>query len=1127
MMKTTLKRMLSLLLCTVMLTGMLPMGAMAAGVTVTATPSESTLLSSATDKTVTLSLKLDAPLDIYAVDWKVASAPSNQAALTFSDGAWSDAATYDFYNNIYSGSRSADNVNTDTIGTVTVTVPANAPAGTYTIDVSGISIADMSGTYLLEDATATATITVVDDETVGFDAVVSTEKDDYNAGETFDATITLTRAEAANIRGYQFELGYDSSKLTLGTINMGSDFTEDQTATNGNKIAGTTSGDGVEIGADGKVLAKVSFTVNEDVTDLAKDTITLNNVICSKVLNGKELVSNVTGKEVTLHNIIVTLNADANSTVDSGASKTLYAKYNETGLYSDKARSTAVTSVAAAANEGYKLKENANWTDGTTEYADYAAIAALTFTEAKTFTLQTIAQYTITIVTAENATTTDSTDPITVDNGTKLSEAGLPTYTVDDNYVADGWYVSENNGSTWTKKDLNYDVHSDISVKYVAVPGTFNFTGDDTTGVTETKESGFTADDKVTYKTDAVLTYEYSGDDKVITGVSATAGGKSVTVTTENTDGIWTVTIPGDSITGDIVMSVSLSNLWKVTFADNHTTGAAAEAYHVEGREGYYTTVDKAKAGGAGDFTVPTPEAEAGYRLADKSGENLWLTNETTPSGFTASTIATAAFTADTTVTAQVVKTWTVTYVAGENGEISGDADKLTLTVDEGTEISTLLNPTGVTTTPDAGYKFQDWTTSASGAVNTDVTVTANFVDDSYLVTVPTTVTGITVTPSGIGYNESDKTATHGSDLTITVVVADGHKATKASYTINGTETAFTEDELVPGTYTYTINGDKIIGAISVTVEANATFNVTFKSEDVSKGGVGTADTKTTTVTFDENYVLTEADVPTPVAKPGYEFVAWDTDPVGEAVTEAVTYTATFTDASYKLTENGDETEDGVTHGEDYTFTPSVPDEIVTDVTVTIGGEPYTPVKNPDGSYTIDGDDIVGEVVITYTTIEAEWEFITFENYKGSKSYHQIAILKTDFQDGSTFRLDDSAYGEAYYSEKYAGYVWFVYQVSDGTHAAETEASLSAKLKTVSGSTATKVTYENGDINGSGIVTAADAGIINDVLHQNASSGVIYTISDKTRFELDVMGDKSVTSQDVQWILDEVVGKTH
>ena len=71
------------------------------------------------------------------------------------------------------------------------------------------------------------------------------------------------------------------------------------------------------------------------------------------------------------------------------------------------------------------------------------------------------------------------------------------------------------------------------------------------------------------------------------------------------------------------------------------------------------------------------------------------------------------------------------------------------------------------------------------------------------------------------------------------------------------------------------------------------------------------------------------------------------------------------------------------------------------------------------------------------------------------------------------------------------------------------------------------LTYENGDINGSGIVTAADAGIINDVLHQNASSGVIYTISDKTRFELDVMGDKSVTSQDVQWILDEVVGKTH
>lgn len=1017
-------------------------------------------------------------------------------------------------------------------GEVTVTVPFTGESGKlYAVYY------DNSGTLELLQSTKTAdsiifTATHFSDyvikENAGYNMTVATTKDHYNAGETFEATVTLTRGETEDIRGFQFDLDYDSNKLTLNSIELASDFSGANSSINAGTgfVAGATTGAGVTIDANGKLLATVSFTVNEDVVDLSTDTITLNanTAICSHALDGNELKSAVTNKTVTLHNIIVTLNADANSTVDSGASKTLYAKYNESGLYSDRARTAAVTSVTAAANTGYKLKDNANWTDGETEYADYAAIAALTFTEAKTFTLQTIAQYTITIVTAENATTTDSTDPITVDNGTKLSEAGLPTYTVDDNYVADGWYVSENNGSTWTKKDLNYDVHSDISVKYVAVPGTFNFTGDDTTGVTETKESGFTADDKVTYKTDAVLTYEYSGDDKVITGVSATAGGKSVTVTKENNNGVWTVTIPGSVITGNIKMNVSMSNLWTVTFANGagvQTINAAATV--IEGHEGYYSTVAAAKAGRTADFSIPTPVAETGYRLADEA--KLW--KDGSNAEFSSTALASKTFTANETFTAQAVKTYEITFDAGEHGTLSSTA---ALTVDEGTELSTLTLPT---ITPAEGYEKEtpEWkiTETTSGAefdgatVTADLTYTAQYKAKTFKVTVPT-VDNVTFTVAGATSNgDGTYTATYGTPVTVTMTAGDNVKVTEVKGTIGGAEKHTNTNESGIAADTWTIPGNEILGDIAVTVQSNKTFTVTVVAGDEHVHVTPSAKTYNEgevpaksdfTITFDAGYELDDDD-----GMDGINSVAEDT-----------TYTITSKDATYKVTKTEGEDETA-THGTDYEFTPGedvVGDKIVTDVTVTIGGTSYPVTVDPEtGKVVIPGADITGPIAITYHTIDGKWKFITYDAYKGSKTGYQIAILETSYLADSKFSL--SGYGETYYSEPtaYGGYVWFVdYQ--------ETANTLTAKLTTGVAGAADKLTYVElpngatvGDINGSGIVTAADAGIINDVLHQNASTGVIYTISDKMRFELDVMGDGSVTAQDVQWILDEVVGNTH
>lgn len=1009
--------------------------------------------------------------------------------------------------------RSGDTV-VDFTGRVTVKVPFTPEEGrNYAVfydDGAALQIVDskIEAGYIIFSTTHFSDYVIK--ENAGFDMKLSTDKEHYNAGETITAKITLSREIRADIRGYEFELDYDENQLELKNIELKGDFSEDTSAANGNKIAGVTNGNGVAIDSAGKELAEVTFTVKDDIAELSEISIGLKDAVCSKAYDMDELVSVTAGAEIKLHNLVVTLKADANSKVNDTAVVTLYAKYNESGLYSDKAR-TASAAVTATPNTGYRLADD-NWTDGTTEYKDYAAVAALTFTEGKTFTLKAVQQFTITFATPDNATPVD-VDPITVDKGTKLGDVtAIPTYTPNEHYSFSHWKI----GNTDYNSIADYAVNSDITVKYVAAPSQFTFTGESAEGITENCVSGVDGGN-VSYLTPIKLTYEYTGNDKAITGVAVTVDNTPITVTAQNENGIWTVEIPGESITGAVKVSVSLSSIYTIYFKNGTGVVEIAEtAYQVQGSSGYYDSVSSAKAGGAGSFTVPNPAPAEGYRLADKTSENLWKSDDEPARGFNADTVKAASFEKNTTLTAQAIKKWKVSYVAGENGSLSGDSDKLTLIIDDGTPISTLLNPAGITKTPNPGYKFDKWEASAEDNLSGDIAITAKFADESYAVTLPS-VTGITVTLTNGA--EGGK-ATHGTDLQFTVKVDKNYKATEINYTIgSGNKITVNNKECTPGTTSYAIEGKDIIGAISITVTASSTADITFKTGDLSKGGIGGVSDEKTAKTFDVDYVLKESDIPQPAAKPGYKFDGWDVNPVGNTVTEAKTFTAKFVDASYKLTQNGAETADGVTHGASYTFTPAVEGKVVKGVSVTIGGTEYAgTVKNADGSYTINGNDIIGDVVIAYDTVDAVWEFITYEAYKGGKEYSKIAILKTEYSGEKTYRLE--GYGnEAYYSEKYGGYVWFVYQADNGDNKAETEATLSAKLAAADGAAA-KLTYENGDLNNSGEVREADAGIINDVLNRPNHS-----IADKLRFELDVNGDMTVSVQDVQWILNKVVGK--
>lgn len=142
-------------------------------------------------------------------------------------------------------------------------------------------------------------------------------------------------------------------------------------------------------------LVTITFTAKENINNTT--TITLMDLEMTP--SGSETSDKaVVEKELTvnLHDIRVTLTA-ANGTINGEKNVTLYAKYNEAGLYSDAARKAPAT-VDVSANEGHRLNDKQGeslWLCGDTGYASFDAIKGMTFTESKTFALQTTNVWTV------------------------------------------------------------------------------------------------------------------------------------------------------------------------------------------------------------------------------------------------------------------------------------------------------------------------------------------------------------------------------------------------------------------------------------------------------------------------------------------------------------------------------------------------------------------------------------------------------------------------------------------------------------------------------------------------------------------------------------------------------------
>ena len=920
---------------------------------------------------------------------------------------------------------------------------------------------------------------------------LTADKTHYNAGET--VTVTVSAFGNGSINSFGFTPVFDSDKLTLGKVTaIVTGGTLQQNPANGKTGYVVNSNTGIALGADGAhatALAKITFTAQADVN--AATEIQLTGLEMTKLGQPRgDTVSLEAPLTVNLHDLRVTL-AAGNGTVNDATSVTLYAKYGENGLYSDPARKTPAA-VTAAAKNGYRLNNKPGeslWLCGDTGYASFDAIKGLTFTDSKTFDLQTTKVWTVSFDT--NGVTGGSLstkDPITVDDGTKLSAAGLPTPTANTGYAFTGWTA----GGTAIDPDT-YTVQSNITLKPVFTVQSYAFTytqNQSTVGDIAGVEAG-----KATYGQNVTFTVTPNAG-YVVKQVSYTVGDDTAKTITP-VDGVYT--IPGAAIVGEVALEITTVPYYTVTFKAGTGTELSSKTVFTLGT-GFYTDTTFA----ADKVTeAPTPATQAGYRLADQTGEVLW--KDESGKGYTAETVKTAVFSADTVLTAQSVKTYKVTFKSADPAKASITGSQ---TLDEG---ATITEIPAVTYT--AGYTFKEWRIGGTAyandealkavTINSDTTVTLVAKDNSYTATLTggdaaeiTVITGIT----------GDR-AVHGTDITFKLTAKPGYKVTAVAYQVNGGDPV----TLTPTAGVYTIPGAAITGPVTLQLTSNETVTVTFAA-----GENGSVD-GTTAFVLDKGGKLTEAQLNavTKTGSAGYTFKEWQIG--GAAKTEAeilgttfdanTTVTAVFGHATYNVAAAGT---NGVpttaTHGTDLTFTPTVNGKIVVGVTAKIGETVVAVTKNADGSYTISGDAITGDLTITAQTVDGSWGFIGKDTYIALSADKKIAVLATGKLDAGNYLLNGE---EMYWSSKYNAYVKIVGQD-------ETAQTLTAKLAFNASVAAQTLSY-TGDINGSNTVTPADGGMINDELHSVTRA---YQLTEKERLEMDVNGDKKVSTADIVAILE-------
>ena len=349
--------------------------------------------------------------------------------------------------------------------------------------------------------------------------------------------------------------------------------------------------------------------------------------------------------------------------------------------------------------------------------------------------------------------------------------------------------------------------------------------------------------------------------------------------------------------------------------------------------------------------------------------------------------------------------------------------------------------------------------------------------------------------------------AAPGADYTFTATEYANY-GYEVTVTVNGTPVEVTDNR----NGTYTIAGEYVTGNIAVTAVLTArSYTVTITGEDVTGAETATYNTPYSfTVDKQAGYTYSVAVKIGGVNYAGYSaegnvYTIPGTDITGDIeITVAKTVIpATQVSVTFNGTGAGDaKGNETAKIGEDYIFTVEKAEGYSYEVTAKIGEEPVE-ITEADGTYTIAGADVTGDIVITVTktekiTVKVD-EYLTVD-----EQAMNYVTVKGELAEGKVAMYDGKA---MYWSEKYEAYVYLVIGAAD------------ASLVTIGDGEAVSVDY-SGNVNGTEVIDINDAQLVYDIY--NAKYANFDAVSMYKFLCADVNGDMDVNTLDAAAVVAEI-----
>ena len=528
-----------------------------------------------------------------------------------------------------------------------------------------------------------------------------------------------------------------------------------------------------------------------------------------------------------------------------------------------------------------------------------------------------------------------------------------------------------------------------------------------------------------------------------------------------------------------------------------------------------YTIMDVATAPGVVDVTAAEAPAFTGYAVSASEDKTVAVGEN--------AEVKVAVSNSDSTVTTYNAYDLTMTY----------DTDKLTYVSCTAADENAVVKedvPGTIRVIGFGGDKTLDTaaatlTFQAKGVGDAEVKLTAAKVDigsqavgndapAAFLLddTTVIKVTGYTVT-LGEGLSGAS-TVAPGADYTFTATDA-GNYDYVISATMGGETT--TANDNGDGTYTIpNVTGNLVINAAMTPKSYNVTVEGT-GAGDVTAADKATYNTDYTfTVTEDGNYtynttVTVGGKTYTLGTPENGKYTIPGIDIKGDIV---ISVTKTVKPSSVVSVTKPDYVKgnDTATKGQDYTFTVEKEDGYdYSEPTVKVGGVDVTDkvVKKENGSYTIPGSSITGNITIEVTKTAAVAVDVTeYITLNGKAMY--LVTASGNFAEGQAAKYDGMS---MFFSEKYNAYAYLVIS-ADGLETVKAEAA--GKVKVAEGTAAGTVDY-TGDVNGTKVIDVNDAQLTYDMYNTKYSS---FDVVSMLKFlNADVNGDKTVNVSDATAIV--------